>query len=106
LALWPKATRALAALGAAYLHKGEIDKAIDTLERAAASAPEYSITFEYLGDALALQGRREAAAAAFSRAQETLKRERHHGPKSDVNELARKAANAVSVTARERPISH
>lgn len=58
-------------LGWAYLHAGQLDKAVDALRRSVALQPDFCVGSYRLGLAYERQGAFEAAREAFSRAVET-----------------------------------
>lgn len=54
-------------VGQFYLHKGDIDAAIDRFEDATVAKPGYAIPFRYLGEAQEKKGRKRDALKSYTR---------------------------------------
>ena len=54
-------------VGQYYMHKGDIDAAIDRFQDATAAKPGYAIPFRYLGEAQEKRGLKKQAIASYSR---------------------------------------
>jgi tetratricopeptide (TPR) repeat protein len=54
-------------VGQYYLHKGDLDAAIDRFEDAAAAKPGLAIPYRYLGEAQEKKGQKRAAAKSYTR---------------------------------------
>ncbi|XXF80633.1 tetratricopeptide repeat protein [Myxococcaceae bacterium GXIMD 01537] len=72
LELHPDTGAFLDSLGWVYFQRGELHRAVLTLERAAALSPEEPVILEHLGDAYRAVTRHEEAAGAWRRALEAL----------------------------------
>lgn len=72
LELYPDTGAFLDSLGWVYFRRGELQRAVTTLERAAALAPEEPVILEHLGDAYRATARADEAARVWRRALEAL----------------------------------
>jgi tetratricopeptide (TPR) repeat protein len=54
-------------VGKYYMHKGDVDAAIDRFEDAAEAKPGYALPFRYLGEAYEKKGRKKPAVKAYQR---------------------------------------
>ena len=72
LQLKPESGAFLDSLGWLYFRRGEVGRAVGTLERAAALSPEEPVISEHLGDAYRGVSKDSEAAAAYRRALEAL----------------------------------
>jgi tetratricopeptide (TPR) repeat protein len=54
-------------VGKYYMHKGDVDAAIDRFEDAAAAKPGYALPFRYLGEAYEKKGKKKPAVKAYQR---------------------------------------
>jgi Tfp pilus assembly protein PilF len=70
-------------VGQFYMHKGDIDAAIDRFEDAIAAKPGYAIPFKYLGEAQEKKGLKKKAVQSYTRYLEL-------DPKADDNDKIRK----------------
>jgi tetratricopeptide (TPR) repeat protein len=54
-------------VGKYYMHKGDVDAAIDRFEDAVLAKPGYAIPFRYLGEAYEKKGKKKPAVKAYQR---------------------------------------
>lgn len=54
-------------VGKYYMHKGDVDAAIDRFEDAVLAKPGYAIPFRYLGEAYERKGKKKPAVKAYQR---------------------------------------
>ena len=54
-------------VGKYYMHKGDVDAAIDRFEDAVVAKPGYAIPFRYLGEAYEKKGKKKPAVKAYQR---------------------------------------
>jgi tetratricopeptide (TPR) repeat protein len=54
-------------VGKYYMHKGDVDAAIDRFQDAALAKPGYGLPFRYLGEAYEKKGKKKPAAKAYQR---------------------------------------
>ena len=54
-------------VGQYYLHKGDVDAAIDRFEDATVAKPGYAVPFRFLGEAQERKGRKREALKSYTR---------------------------------------
>jgi tetratricopeptide (TPR) repeat protein len=54
-------------VGKYYMHKGDVDAAIDRFQDAVVAKPGYALPFRYLGEAYEKKGKKKPAAKAYQR---------------------------------------
>ena len=54
-------------VGRYYMHKGDIDAAIDRFQDATEAKPGYALPFRYLGECYEKQGKKKPAVKAYQR---------------------------------------